>query len=352
MKKSPPHLLLWLSVLALGVAASGCKKEKQASAPKKGTSGPAASMNGPAKRTPPRRRIAVSPKVLPIPADMPALRFNVEKLRTTEWFKRSEANIRKSLIAPSPIAKAMTACKVDPINNVEGATVGASLAKGRMGDLVAVLKIDRPTDAVVACMKKELIKNKMEAKPLAMTKCDGIVTKHQGREIAIMSLRDNQLMIIVGKLRKRIAAVLAGKAPSIATTTLYNEVNSQVGPDSLFGGIFPGLPSGDTERLPEFLRGFRTGALIVSLPKGKAALRINLHFEDKNKAKNITQKLPDLLRLAGTQYPGMKDSAVSKAQPKKGWAYMDFKLSDPTFSKIATLLKDLLYPPKPLPEKK
>lgn len=190
---------------------------------------------------------------------------------------------------------------------------------------------------------------KMEAKDLNLAGRKGLATTHAGRAAAIMALRDNQLMVIIGKLQARVAAVLEGKAPSIATTTLYNEVNSQVGPDSLFGGIFPGLPSGDEERLPPLLRSFRTGALLVSLPKGKATLRINLHFEDKEKAKTVTQKLPSLLRLAGSQYPGMKDSGGSKAHPKKGWAYVDFKLEDRTFTQIAALLRGLLFPSKTTP---
>ncbi len=330
-------------------AAPGCKGKKQAAADKTPTAD-RSSMDGAGKqRTPPvpRRRVRVSPKVLPIPADMPALRFNVEKLRTTAWFKRTEARIRKRLVAPSRIADALKACKLDPINNVEGATVGACQAKDRLGDLVVVMKIDRSTAKVLACLSKELGKHKMEAKPMTLAGRKGLATQHAGRAAAIVALRDNQLMIIIGKLQKRVEAVLTGKAPSIATTTLYNEVNSQVGPDSLFGGIFPGLPDGKAEHLPKLLRGFRTGALIVSMPKGKSALRINLHFEDHEKAKSITTKLPRLLQLAGSQYPGMKDTGKkATSQPKKGWAYLDFKLEDRTFTQIVTLLGGLLSAPK------
>jgi hypothetical protein len=352
MYKTTQLALPCLCALVLAAGSTGCKKERQASAPQKTNTGSVSSMDTPDKREPPpaRRRIRVSPKVLPIPADMPALRFNVAKLRTTAWFKRSEGSIRTRLVFPSRIADAMKACKVDPINNVEGATVGASLAKGRLGDLVVVMKIDRSTAKLLACLKGELGKHKMEVKPLTLAGRKGLVTRHAGRAAALVALRDNQLLIIIGDLQKRIAAVLTGKAPSIATTTLYNEVNAQVGPDSLFGGIFPGLPDGKEEHLPKLLRSFRTGALIVSLPKGKSALRINLHFEDQEKAKSITKKLPRLLQLAGSQYPGMKDiGAKPKARPKKGWAYLDFKLEDRTFTQIMTLLEGLLLPAQTSP---
>lgn len=352
-----PRLPALLGALALLCSPMGCKQDKQTSAPQGATAGPTPTMDVPAKsppprRTPPRRRLSVSPKVLPIPADMPALRFNVEKLRATAWYKRSEAAVRKRLLAPSRIAAALQACQVDPINNVEGATVGASPIKGRLGELIVVMKIDRSTATVLTCLTAELGKHKLNAKPLTVAGRKGLAMHHAGRAAAIVALRDNQLMVIVGKLQKRVAAVLEGKAPSIATTTLYNEANAQVGPDSLFGGIFPGLPSGDTAHLPPLLRGFHTGAFLVNVPRGKAALRINLHFEDKEKAKAVTKQLPALLQLAGSQYPGMKDSdTIAPPKARKGWAYVDFKLEDRAFNQILSLLEGLLSPPKAPPKR-
>ena len=76
------QLCVIITPLAVGTPPA-CKKGAKKSAPQKSGMGTATMDVGPMKPTPPPKTVTVSPKVLPIPADLPALRFNVVKLRAT-----------------------------------------------------------------------------------------------------------------------------------------------------------------------------------------------------------------------------------------------------------------------------
>lgn len=346
------------------VLAAGCKKKK---APEgtKGDMAPAMAMKAPpmadmdpmdpAMQAMGTRPVATPGKgrvgAMPIPHDFMIVTAYLKAMRATALFKKYEPKLKAmvdaALAKRKELSAMLTKCKVDILKGVDGVTLGHSTENQDPEATVIIAWGGFDTAKLLACLKPEMKKAKLEFKDATVGGKKGIEVTMKGKSATVVALDDKTLAMFGKPVVAKAQLVLEGKLQSIEDTPHYKEGAKllKAKPATVLSVLVPKIPASLTAKVQfPIAKKVRTVMAMVGVPNDGLDVRLAADFGDEKTAKTLARTLPALLGIAKAKLGaiGAKLLANLKVKAEGTWVRLALVTDKATFEKIQGMIMDLV----------
>ncbi len=274
---------------------------------------PAASDHSPRSPTarpthPPRPRITMLPRVLPIPLDHGVVRLNLAQLWTSAIYRKYRTRIlsyisgkMKAIPGGSVFA---TRCGFDMERDLLAVAFAVDTRPGNKPK-IAVVRIRIDANRLLRCFAK-IVGPQSTFKSLGFGPLQGIARYKAGiLQDEILILDSHRLVWMGPRSRLAVRQVLTGERQSVTSTQLYRAVRSSQPVAPMVLAVLPTvhrIPSSNT--LP-LMKDMMAGGLAFDLPQGGLKLRGLIAFDKKETATMLMGMKSMVARILNKKFPAL-----------------------------------------------
>lgn len=323
------------------------------------------STTGPAA-TPGKGRVGA----LPIPHDYMIITVYLKAVRASALYKKHESELKamigKAMAERKALSDVVKKCKVDILTGVDGVTVGHSTANRDPEATVIIAWGGFDTGKLMACLKPEMKKAKIEFKDVTVGGKKGVEVTMKGKTATVLALGPSSLAMLGKPVMAQAKAVLEGKLQSIEDTPIFKEGAKLVKakPATILSVLVPRIPASLTAKVQfPIAKKIRTVTAMVGVPGDGLEVHVGADFGDEKTAKTLARTLPALLGFAKAKLGAIGAKLLQNLKVKADgtWVRLAVTVDKETFESLQSLalktfskaLKsgDDAPKPKPAPKK-
>jgi len=283
---------------------------------------------------------------LPIPYDFMIVTAYLKAGRKSALYKKHEPKLKKLLAGAMAKQKALAdmvkKCKVDIIKGVDGVTVGHSAVNQDPKATVIIAWGGFDTGKLMACMKPEMKKAKVEFKDVTLAGKKGIEVTMDGKSATILVLGPASLAMVGKPVLDKAKAVLEGKLQSIEDTALFKERAGQLKakPATILSVLVPRIPAAFLAKVQfPIAKKVRTVVAMIGLPDDGLEVNVAADFGDEKTAKTLARTLPALLGFAKAKLGaiGAKLLQNLKVKAEGTWVRLALTADKATFETLQSM---------------
>jgi hypothetical protein len=345
--------------------AAGCKKKQADSGTKGGMTAPI----GKGMKAPPvsdmdpmdpagmtTKRIAPTPGkgrvgALLIPHDYNIITAYLKAVRSTALYKKHEAKLKAMIASAMAQRKALadmaSKCKVDILTGVDGVTIGNDTASKDPEATVIVASGGFDTGKLMACIKPEMKKAKIELKDVTVGGKKGVEVTMDGKTVTVLVLGPASLALLGKPVVAKAKAVLEGKLLSIEDTPTFKEIAKLVKakPATILSVFVPRIPASITDKVQfPIAKKVRTVIVMVGLPDDGLEVHLGADFGDEKTAKTLARTLPALLGFVKAKLGAIGAKLLQNLKVKADgtWVRVDLQADKATFATLQDMAMGML----------
>jgi len=306
---------------------------------------------------------------MPIPYDFMIITAHLKAARKTALYKKYEPKIKAmfagAMAKRKALADMLKTCKVDVLNGVDGVTVGHSTDNQDPEATVILAWGGFDTGKLMACMKPELKKAKIEFKDATIGGKEGVEVTMKGKSATVLALSPSSLVMLGKPVVALATAVLEGKLQSIEDTANYKEGAKMLAakPATILSVLVPKIPASLMAKVQfPIAKKVRTVAAMIGVPDDGLEVHVGADFGDDKTATSLARTLPALLGFAKAKLGaiGAKLLENLKIKAEGTWVRLALTTDKATFEKLQGMVMGLLLKampggdsdPKPTPPTK
>lgn len=288
---------------------------------------------------------------LPIPYDFMIVTAYLKVVRNSALYKKHEpklkAMIAKVMAKRQALADMLKKCKVDILKGVDGVTVGHTSASEDPEATVVLAWGGFDTDKLMACVKPEMTKAKVEFKDVTVGGKKGVEVTMMGKTATVLALGPSSLAMIGKPVMDKAKAVLEGKLQSIEDTPIFKEGAKLIKakPATILSVLVPKVPAAFIAKVQfPIAKKVRTVVAMIGLPDDALDVHVGADFGDEKTAKTLARTLPALLGFAKAKLGAIGAKLLKNLKVKADgtWVRLAITADKATFETLQSMAMNML----------